>query len=261
MQARPGSPRAVPVPQAVPAAQVAALGELTGLSAHVHSGMRDCHTVPPPENFDAYLQKFSSKKRYNLARQVRLLGTQAGEVQLCRIETPDQVAGLVEAMRAVMTPEQFTQLAHAVRFERLARQGLFHSYVIRCGVEDVAVVLGTRSFDVWHVHNIVALAKYQALSAGTSAVHLALQDVITHFSFADADFGYGSPNQEFRATHVLKSRGAVLLCRSRSATAALLGAHGLWQRSSDALIARVKDVQRRRKQRRLAAHKASAAGT
>jgi len=243
--------------QAVPAAQVAALDDLSGLSAHVHNGVRACHTVPLPDNFDAYLAKFSSKKRYNLSRQVRLLATQAGEMQLCRIETPEQVPDLIAAMKAMM-PAQVAQAGVQLRFERLAAQGLLHSYVLRCGAEDVAVIVATRSFDVWHVHNIGALAKYQALSAGTSMVHLALQDVITHFSFADADFGYGSPNQEFRATHVLKNRCSVLICQARSPTAALLAAHGIWQRAADALIVRVKQARARMKQRALAARKAPA---
>jgi len=243
--------------QAVPAAQVAALDDLPGLSAHVHNGVRACHTVPLPDSFDAYLQKFSSKKRYNLSRQVRLLGTQAGELQLCRIESPQQVPHLIEAMRAMM-PAHVARPGVQLRFERMAAQGLLHSYVLRCGAEDVAVIVATRSFDVWHVHNIAALAKYQALSAGTSAVHLALQDLITHFSFADADFGYGSPNQEFRATHVLKNRCTVLVCQARSPTAALLAVHGLWQRAADALIVRVKQARARMKQRALAARKAPA---
>jgi hypothetical protein len=246
--------------QAVPAAQVDALEALPGLSAHAHNGLRDCHTVPLPDNFDAYLQKFSAKKRYNLSRQVRLLGEQAGAVQVCRIEEPAQVAGLIEAMRAVLTPQQFEQLGQQARLERLARHGLLHSYVIRCGLEDVAVVLGTRSMDVWHVHNIVALAKYHGLSAGTSAVHLALQDVITHSSFGDADFGYGTPNQEFRATHVLKARATILVCRARSATAGLLALHRLYQRAEGALAARAKEMRRWHEQRRRAARKAAPAG-
>lgn len=244
--------------QAVPAEQVSALDTLSGLSAYVHNGLRDCHTVPLPENFNAYLQKFSSKKRYNLSRQVRLLGEQAGEVQVCRIEEPAQVPGLIEAMRTVLTPQQFARSPRQARLERMAKYGILHSYVIRCSTEDVAFVFASRSADVWHVHQIVASPKYQGVSAGTSAAHLALQDVITHFSFADADFGYGTPNQEFRSTHVLKPRATVLVCRSRNPTALLLAVHGLYQRATGALVASVKEGQRRLKQRKRAAAAAAA---
>jgi hypothetical protein len=245
--------------QAVPSEKLLALGTLAGLSAYIQNGLRECHTVPLPENFDAYLQKFSSKKRYNLTRQVRLLREQAGEVQVCRVDAPDQVQGLIDAMHTVLTTQQFALLAQQERFERLARHGLLHSYVIRCGAENVAVVIGTRSVDVWHVHNIVALAKYSGLSVGTSAVHLALQDVITHFSFSDADFGYGMPNQEFRSTHVLKARATVLVCRSRSATALLLATQEVYQRATNLLLARVRHAQHRLKQRRQAARQKPAA--
>lgn len=245
--------------QAVPAANLRELDVPAGLSAYVHNGLRDCHTVPLPENFSTYLQKFSAKKRYNLSRQVRLLGEQAGPVQVCRIEEPTQVPSLIDAMRAVLPAHQFAEMAQQARLDRLARHGLLHSYVIRCGTEDVAIVFGTRSTDVWHIHNIVAVAKYQGLSAGTSAVHLALEDAITHCSFADADFGYGAPNQEFRSTHVLKARATVLVCRRRSATAMLLASHGIYQRSTSALIAKVKQGQNTLKQRRRTDRKPPAA--
>lgn len=239
--------------QAVPAAVVPALEAIPGLSAYVPEGLRDCHTVPLPENFAEYLKKFSAKKRYNLTRQIRLLEEQAGKLEVCLIEEVAAVPKMIEAMRDVLTTEQFNEFAKHTSLERLAKHGILHSYVIRCGSENVAVVYGTRSSLVWHVYKIAALAKYKAFSIGTSAMHVALQDVMTNFSFSDVDFGYGVPNQEFRATHVLKERGEVLLCRSRSMTAMLLALHSRYQRAMQSLIARVKERQRRFKQRRQAA--------
>lgn len=235
--------------QAVPADEVSALEALPQVSAYVQNGLRDCHTVPLPQDFTTYLQKFSSKKRYNLSRQVRLLGEQAGEVQLCRIEAASQVPMLIEAMRAVLPPHQSKEFARQTRLEQLAEHGILHSYVVRCGSEDVGFVFATRSDEVWHVHKIAALAKYQGISAGTSTVHLALEDVITHFSLNHADFGYGTPNQEFRATHVQKARAFVLLCRSRSATRYLLAFHGRYQQLTEVLLTALKSGLRRLKQR------------
>ncbi|MFS2014975.1 GNAT family N-acetyltransferase [Massilia sp. CT11-108] len=122
----------------------------------------------------------------------------------------------------------------------MARHGLLLSYVIRCGENDVAVVYGMRSASVWHVYKILCRQDYMHLSVGTSAIHLAVQDVLAHFTFDHIDFGYGTPHAEFRSTHVLETRGLVLLHRARSGTAWLLNVHGRYDALNGALIRQVK---------------------
>jgi hypothetical protein len=241
--------------QAVPEETGAALDGIAGVSTYVLNGWRTCHTQPLPDSVDAYLQKFSSKKRYNLSRQVRLLTEAAGTLQLLRIEEPGQVAAMVDAMFAIDASAAAPRAAEQARLENLAGQGLLLSYVIRCGDEDVAVVYGSRSASVWHIHRITCQQKYLHLSVGTSAIHLAVQDLLAHFAFKDIDFGYGMPNSEFRSTHVLKKRGLVLLHRARSGTALLLKAHGIYNAMNDALICQVKRAQKWHAQRRQTAKK------
>jgi hypothetical protein len=241
--------------QAVPEETAAAMDGIAGVSSYVLNGWRTCHTQPLPDSVDGYLQKFSSKKRYNLSRQVRLLTEAAGTLQLLRIEEPDQVAGMFDAMSAINASLDAPRAVEQPRLESLARQGLLLSYVIRCGDEDVAVVYGSRSASVWHIHKIACQQKYLHLSVGTSAIHLAVQDVLAHFAFKDIDFGYGMPNSEFRSTHVLKKRGLVLLHRARSGTALLLKAHGMYNAMNDALICQVKRAQKWHAQRRQTAKK------
>jgi hypothetical protein len=241
--------------QAVPEDTGAALDGIAGVSSYVLNGWRTCHTQPLPDGVDSYLQKFSSKKRYNLSRQVRLLTEAAGALQVMRIEQPEQVPALLDAMVAMDTSPDGERDAEQARLESLARQGLLLSYVIRCGDEDVAFVYGSHSASVWHVHKIICQQKYLHLSVGTSAIHLAVQDVLAHFAFKDIDFGYGTPNSEFRSTHVLKTRGLVLLHRARSGTALLLKAHGIYNAMNDALIRQVKRAQKWHAQRRQTAKK------
>lgn len=241
--------------QAVPEETGAALDGIAGVSSYVLNGWRTCHTQPLPDSVDGYLQKFSSKKRYNLSRQVRLLTEAAGTLQLLRVEEPGQVAGMFDAMSAINASLNAPRAVEQPRLESLARQGLLLSYVIRCGEEDVAVVYGSRSASVWHIHKIACRQKYLHLSVGTSAIHLAVQDVLAHFAFKDIDFGYGMPNSEFRSTHVLKKRGLVLLHRARSGTALLLKAHGIYNAMNDALICQVKRAQKWHAQRRQTAKK------
>jgi CelD/BcsL family acetyltransferase involved in cellulose biosynthesis len=238
--------------QAVPEELAGAIGD-EGLSPHILKGWQNCHTMPLPGDVDAYLQKLSSKKRYNLSRQVRLLAAEAGEVGLVRVEQEHQVAALVDGMRALMSAGDFASAPSQVKLESLARHGLLHSYLLQCGGQPAAVVLGTRSNEVWHVHTIRCKQEYMNFSVGTSIMHLALQDTIAHFDFTHADFGYGTPNQEFRATHVLQPRGKLLLCRKGSMADLLFRLHDIQDRMNEALISRVKTIRKQLKQRRQAA--------
>jgi hypothetical protein len=103
------------------------------------------------------------------------------------------------------------------------------------------------------VHKIFCKQEYMNFSVGTSIIHLALQDTIAHFDFTHADFGYGAPNQEFRATHVLQRRGKMLLCRRPSMANFLFRLHGIQDRMNEALISRVKAIRKQLKERKQAA--------
>ncbi|WP_413673260.1 GNAT family N-acetyltransferase [Massilia cellulosiltytica] len=213
---------------------------IAGVAAYVLNGWRACHTQPLPDSVDAYLKHFSAKKRYNLSRQVRLLTEAAGPLHVLRIVRPGQVGAMLDAMIATDASRAAGRAGEQARLESLARHGLLLSYVIRCGENDVAVVYGMRSASVWHVYKILCRQDYLHLSAGTSAIHLAVQDVLAHFTFDHIDFGYGTPHAEFRSTHVLQIRGLVLLHRARSGTAWLLSVHGRYDALNGALIRQVK---------------------
>jgi hypothetical protein len=213
---------------------------IAGVAAYVLNGWRACHTQPLPDGVDAYLKHFSAKKRYNLSRQVRLLTEAAGPLHVLRIDQPGQVGAMLDAMVTTDASRAAGRAGEQARLQSLARHGLLLSYVIRCGENDVAVVYGMRSASVWHVYKILCRQDYMHLSVGTSAIHLAVQDVLAHFTFDHIDFGYGTPHAEFRSTHVLKTRGLVLLHRARSRTAWLLNVHGRYDALNGALIRQVK---------------------
>jgi hypothetical protein len=147
---------------------------------------------------------------------------------------------MLDAMVATDASRAAGRAGEQARLQSLARHGLLLSYVIRCGENDVAVVYGMRSASVWHVYKILCRQDYMHLSVGTSAIHLAVQDVLAHFTFDHIDFGYGTPHAEFRSTHVLETRGLVLLHRARSRTAWLLNVHGRYDALNGALIRQVK---------------------
>jgi hypothetical protein len=225
------------------------------LQSYVIHGWRDCHTMDLPPSFQDYLQKFSAKKRYNLARQVRLLAKEAGDVKVERIDCAGKVAGMMAAIARIVPPASYAHMVTVPKLERLAAQGLLLSYVVRCGDAPVAVVVGTVACGTWYVHNIFADKKHGHLSVGTSAVHLALEDVLTHFKLTRADYGYGTPNHEFRSTHQLMTRGHVLLYRAFSKPAFLLGAHRVCDRVHAGLARRIKQVRKQLAQRRALARR------
>lgn len=230
--------------QAVPQELSCRFDALDRLRTSVVDGWRECHTVPIPASFDEYLHKFSAKKRYNLGRQVKLLVKEAGLLEVTRIEQPGQVGMLMDAVAALAPARDVAAFPERSRFKRLAAHGLLLSYVVRCGGEPVGAIVATNGGEKWHVHNIFSAAKYHHLSAGTSALHVALEDVMNNFSFSEADFGYGTPNRDFRSTHVLRTRGHVLLYRPGGTTAALLACHCLYGRLYEAIASRVKQWHR-----------------
>ena len=229
--------------QAVPQENIEGLDTSEAVSLYMLNGWRACHTQPVPASLDEYLAKFTSKKRYNLARQIRQLSKLAGPVELIRIETQDQVLLMMNAFAALGMSRLTTNEAEYTRHLGMAKSGMLLTYVIRCGNEHIAIVYGFRSASVWHVYNIVCNQKYLHLSPGSSAIHLAIQDVIENLSLSSIDFGYGTPNADFRSTHVLKMRSRILAYRSNSMTAVLLKVHQALEAINDSLIRRAKKLK------------------
>ena len=199
---------------------------LAGDSRHVPlvvHGWRACHTIPLPDDLPTYLAKMSAKERYNLARQYRLLEQATGPLQLQRIDRSVNVKDLMAGVTA-LAPGDAPVYSGARDYRVLAANRLLLSYVLRSAGEVVAVIAGSRYGDTWHVHQIMYAPQYRYLSAGTVALHTALQDVITHFAFTTADLGFGTPRQRFTSTHVLQTRAHVLVARRGAWTARLLAA-------------------------------------
>lgn len=205
---------------------------------------RDCHTLPLPATFEQYMEKFSAKKRYNLNRQIRQLGEQAGALDLSRVERPEQVAGLMDALGALLPAARLVGVLGAASFEALARRTLLLCYVLRAGDEVIAAVIGTRSPDAAHIHNIFVNKTYLSLSVGTTAMHLAIKDLMAEGCFHLVDFGYGTPNHDFRSSHVLQMRAQVVLFERKRAVRLLFLAHTLLDTFAEGMITRIKALRK-----------------
>jgi hypothetical protein len=189
------------------------------VSFAVH-GWRACHTMALPDNVPGWLASMSAKKRYNIGRAWRRLEQATGPLQLQRIDRSVNVRELVAGV-AALAPALAAVQAGARDYRVLAANRLLLSYVLKSAGEVVAVVAGSRYGDTWHVHQILYAPKYRHLSIGTVALQAALQDVIAHFTFTTADFGFGAPRHPF-PSHVLHTRAHVLVARKGAWPARLL---------------------------------------
>ena len=204
---------------------------------------RKCHTLPLPATFVQYLEKFSAKKRYNLNRQSRQLGERAGALAMQRIAGADDVAPMMAALAALVPPARLASISRPTTFAALARRDLLLCYVLRAGDEVLAAVIGTRSPDVWHMHNIFVSKTHTSLSVGTTAVHLAIKELMAERCFDMIDFGFGTPNHDFRSSHVLETRAQVLLFDRSHPVRLLFRAHAMFNALAEGAIARIKSLR------------------
>ncbi|MFZ6748703.1 GNAT family N-acetyltransferase [Undibacterium sp. Ren11W] len=175
---------------------------------------RECHLIPLAPSFDEYLQRFNSKKRFNLKRQVRLLREFSGtDLQLDRVEHTDQIPTLIAARKSMVPAEWLPQLLGQKIYQGLARQGLFLSYVLRSGDRAYAVIVATRSERKLLIHNIYYHPDVAHLSAGISILYMAIEDLITNLHMENLDLGYSNPANNHHASNEIEIRGHMLLLR------------------------------------------------
>ncbi|WP_295748990.1 GNAT family N-acetyltransferase [Undibacterium sp.] len=187
---------------------------------------RECHLIPLAKNFEAYLQRFSSKKRFNLKRQVRLL-REFGEVdmQLDRIEQGDQIPALIAARKSMVPTEWLPQLLGQKIYQGLAKQGLFLSYLLRAGDKAYALIVATRSEKKLLIHNIYYHPDVAHLSAGISILYMAIEDLINNLHMESIDLGYSNPANNHHASNQIEIRGHMLLLRKTWKNRLLISAH------------------------------------
>lgn len=181
---------------------------------YVMHGWREGHTIPLPDSFENYLQKFSSKKRFNLKRQIRQLKEHSGgELQLERIENPEKVSSLTNALDIAAPPGLRRTFLSEEKLTALAKNGLLLSYILRTADKVHAVIFGTRSEHTLHIHNICYPPDLGRLSVGTSILYLAIEDLTTNFKIKSIDLGYSNPTYTHLSSNTIEIRGHVLIFR------------------------------------------------
>jgi CelD/BcsL family acetyltransferase involved in cellulose biosynthesis len=182
---------------------------------HVLNDWRDCHQIPLPASFEAFMAQFGSKRRYNLKRQQRQLSEHGGgQLTLHRIEHPGQLAAMGAALSRLSTPEHREQLWTPLEMQELARHGMLLCYQIDSGGLPCALMLGLRSSDTLHLFNLFHDSALDHFSVGTTMLHMAIEDMCDRLHFKKIDLGYGTPGHAYPSTNVTVRRAHVLLMRA-----------------------------------------------
>ncbi len=158
-----------------------------------------------PDSFAAYTAKFTPKTRKNRERELRHL-EQQGQLELRCYQAEHEVDDFLAHAGAVSQASYQHKLLKTGMREtarlrpRLlvaARMGWLRSYVLRCGGEPCAYMLGYQYRGRYHYTTIGYHPRWAALSAGTVMHWLALQHMFAHNPPRRFDFGACGPQKRY----------------------------------------------------------------
>jgi len=169
------------------------------------------HTIPLPPTFEQFLARYSSKKRYNLRRQLRLLEARtAGKLAMSRCDSiqdiQDFVTDYTKLRQACGRNGDGAQFHEVSSFEahhrRLAIDGLLRSYVLKDAEQPVALILGFHFGDTFLLGQILHNPAYAQFSPGTALLHMVIEDLINDGRMNLINLGHGDPEDFHRSTNV-----------------------------------------------------------
>jgi hypothetical protein len=158
-----------------------------------------------PDCFAAYTAKFTPKTRKNRERELRHL-EQQGQLELRCYQAEHEVDDFLAHAGAVSQASYQHKLLKTGMREsaqlrpRLlvaARMGWLRSYVLRCGGEPCAYMLGYQYRGRYHYTTIGYHPRWAAHSAGTVMHWLALQHMFAHNPPRRFDFGTCGPQKRY----------------------------------------------------------------
>ncbi len=209
--------------------QVSSFAKNNSYLLHVLNGWRDCHLIPLPDSFEAYLSRYNGKKRFNLRRQIRQLHEHSDNtLQLHRICDAEQVAIYVSTWKQLAPPELATHLLSNTALKMLAEKGLLHGYVLTIKGTPCGGIYATQAAGTLHIHNIIYAKELARLSVGACILYMAIEDLIEQGQLKVIDLGYSNPAHSEQASNVVEVRGNTLILRKTWRNRALCHAQNLY---------------------------------
>src|SRR5262249_30998621 len=140
--------------------------------AYLPQGVRPWHCLDFQGDFASYLKTISSTARYKIRKHERDLRKRGGTLDCVRVASEDQVDGFLDPaaqvgqgswQQRVLGTRVAATLKQQERLRFLAQRGILRSYLLRCGAQPCAFVIGYQFQGVYHHAEIgydQALAKH-----------------------------------------------------------------------------------------------------
>jgi hypothetical protein len=196
---------------------------------YVMNGFSDCHMVRVPQTLEDYHAILSKKKRYNLARQERLLETaMGGKLILNRIEKQEDIGLLVSAINKFTESKTDDSILSIDEYYAACRKGILLCYTMTINSTIIGLAIGTKSDTTYLLHRFFYIKSLRKYSIGTTLWQKVYVDLIENQDFCLVDMGYGSPSARYASTNLIKTRGHVLLLRKCLSNLILVKLHVLF---------------------------------
>jgi len=199
---------------------------------YAEEGVRPFHTLRVPPKFEIYLDKFSTKRRSEHRRDVKILRKRGGgHLQLERIENIEQIDRFFSIARLLFHRSwQGKSLRSCLddgkrQFEYLAQRGILRAYLLRCGDAYIAYDIAYQFRDVIHLIETAYDPAFSEYSPGTVLLWLVIEDLTNHDPPERLSFGHGdlSYKAHFATDHTEDT--SILLMRRTLANRFRCGFH------------------------------------
>jgi Acetyltransferase (GNAT) domain len=172
------------------------------------AGLEQIQTIPLPETYQAFLDRYDSKRRYNIRRQIRTLREfTEGRLEFRRITAPEDVQFFLEArstmgrVRASVPQGEPNRIepTELARLQDQAVRGLLRCYLLLDGDRPLASILGCQYGGVYMLGETRYNPAYEKHSPGTSLFHLAIEDLLSNNDMKPklVSLGYGGPHASY----------------------------------------------------------------
>ena len=152
-------------------------------------------------SFDEFLLGKQKRTRNTLKRRVRKLKEHGqGVLECCRIQTPDQVEDFYPAALSIAERSWQSQCLgrsleetalHRESLMSAAKLGCLRAYLLKCGGQPCAFVIGYQDGDVLQFEQTAYSQKWHQFSPGTVLYYLLMQDLYEHGRPNLLNFGVG----------------------------------------------------------------------
>jgi Acetyltransferase (GNAT) domain len=172
-------------------------------------------------SFEEYLQRFSRKKRQNIARDRRRLQALSG-VEVVRVSSVDQVDSFVTAATEISrTTYQFKRLGLGLRdgdalrrrLRLAANRGWLRAYLQSCGGKPCSFVVGYQFNGRFYYADVGYDPAWSAWGVGTMLLLHIVEDLFTHDRPETLDFGPGGEYKQHFANASYSEVEALLFPR------------------------------------------------